>query len=69
MNLVERWFSALTTKKLQRGAHDSVAELAADINTWVDNWNTNPTPYIWTKTADEILDKLGRYCTAITQPT
>ncbi|MCP4102778.1 MAG: hypothetical protein GY750_15370 [Lentisphaerae bacterium] len=41
MNLVERWFSALTTKNLQRGAHNSVAELAADINTW----NTNPTPY------------------------
>lgn len=68
VNLVERWFSALTTKKLQRGAHDSVAELAADINAWVDNWNANPRPYVWTKTADEILDKLARYCTAITQP-
>jgi len=68
MNLVERWFSALTTKKLQRGVHDPVAELAADIEDWVDNWNENPNPYIWTKTADEILDKLARYCTAINQP-
>jgi transposase len=68
MNLVERWFSALTTKRLQRGVHDSVAELAADINAWVDQWNDNPTPFVWTKTADEILDKLARYCTALTQP-
>jgi transposase len=66
MNLVERWFSALTTKKLQRGAHDSVADLAADITNWVEQWNTNPTPFVWTKTADEILDRLGRYCAAIT---
>ena len=68
MNLVERWFSALTTKKLQRGVHDSVSELAADITNWVDHWNQDPNPYIWTKTADQILDKLARYCTAITQP-
>ena len=66
MNLVERWFSALTTKKLQRSAHDSVAALAADITNWVQQWNDNPTPFIWTKTADEILDKLARYCAAVT---
>jgi transposase len=66
MNLVERWFSALTTKKLQRSAHDSVADLAADITAWVKHWNDNPTPFVWTKTADEILDKLARYCAAVT---
>jgi transposase len=66
MNLVERWFSALTTKKLQRSAHDSVTELAADITTWVEVWNKNPTLFIWTKTADQILDRLARYCTTIT---
>jgi hypothetical protein len=66
MNLVERWFSALTTKKLQRSAHDSVSALAADITAWVETWNDNPTPFIWTKTADEILDKLARYCSAVT---
>ena len=66
MNLVERWFSALTTKKLQRSTHDSVAALAADITAWVEHWNHNPTPFVWTKTADEILNKLARYCTAIT---
>jgi len=67
MNLVERWFSALTTKKLQRSAHDSVAELAADITAWVDTWNDDPKPFVWTKTADEILDRLARYCTAVTE--
>ncbi len=66
MNLVERWFSALTTKKLQRSAHTSVKELAADITAWIDTWNENPHPYIWTKTADEILDRLAGYCPAVT---
>ena len=66
MNLVERWFSALTTKKLQRSAHSSVKELAADITAWVETWNDDPKPYVWTKTADEILDRLAGYCAAIT---
>lgn len=66
MNLVERWFSALTTKKLQRSAHDSVAALSADIVEWVDNWNDDPKPFVWHKTADEILERLGRYCADVT---
>lgn len=66
MNLVERWFSALTTKKLQRSAHRNVTELAADIRAWVEAWNENPTPFVWHKTADEILDRLGRYCADLT---
>jgi len=66
MNLVERWFSALTTKKLQRSAHDSVAALAADIVDWVDTWNEDPQPFIWHKTADEILERLACYCTDVT---
>lgn len=66
MNLVERWFSALTTTKLQRSAHRSVDELVADINAWVEQWNNNPKPFIWHKTADEILDRLAGFCTAVT---
>ncbi len=65
MNLVERWFSALTTKKLQRSAHRSVKELAADILSWADTWNDDPRPFVWTKTAKEILERLAGYCTAI----
>lgn len=67
MNLVERWFSALTTKKLQRSAHRDVKALAADITAWVENWNTDPKPFIWRKTADEILARLAGYCRAINQ--
>jgi transposase len=65
MNLVERWFSALTTKKLQRSAHTGVTALAADIRTWIDTWNENPKPFVWHKTADQILDRLARYCETI----
>jgi transposase/transposase-like protein len=67
MNLVERWFSALTTKKLQRSAHRSVKELAADIEAWVANWNENPTPFVWHKTAEQILERLAGYCEAINE--
>lgn len=65
MNLVERWFSALTTKKLQRSAHRSISELAADIRAWAAAWNENPTPFVWHKTAEQILERLAGYCTAI----
>lgn len=62
LNLVERWFAELTTKKLQRSAHRSVAALNADIRAWIKNWNEDPKPYVWTKTADEILDSIAHYC-------
>jgi transposase len=65
INLVERFFSELTARKLRRGAHRSVAELNADINDWIDHWNENPTPYVWVKTTEEILDSLATYCNKI----
>lgn len=65
LNLVERWFSELTTKKLRRGTHRSVRELNTDIRAWIDTWNENPRPYVWTKTADQILASITRYCTRI----
>ena len=49
INLVERWFSALTTKQLRRAAHDSVAQLAADLNKWIEHCNNNPKPFVWHK--------------------
>jgi transposase len=67
LNLVERWFAELTTKKLRRGTHRSVRALNADIRAWIDTWNTNPRPFVWTKTADEILDSIARYCTRINE--
>jgi transposase len=65
LNLVERWFGELTTKKLQRGTHRSVRALNADIRDWISTWNDNPRPYIWAKTADQILDSIARYCDRI----
>ena len=67
MNLVERWFSALTTKKLQRSAHRNVKELAADIEAWAATWNEDPKPFVWHKTAEQILERLAAYCTTINQ--
>jgi transposase len=69
MNLVERWFSALTTKKLKRSAHRSAKELAADIRAWVDTWNENPKPFVWHKTAEQILERLAGYCSALNATT
>jgi transposase len=65
LNLVERWFAELTTKKLRRGAHRSVAALNADIRAWIETWNDDPKPFVWTKTADQILDSISRYCQRI----
>jgi transposase len=67
INLVERWFSALTTKKLQRSAHRNVKALTADIRTWVETWNEDPKPFTWHKSADDILQRLAGYCTAVNQ--
>jgi transposase len=61
LNLVERWFAELTNRKLRRSAHRTVAELEADLTAWVDAWNDDPKPFVWTKTADEILDNLASY--------
>jgi transposase len=67
LNLVERWFAELTSKLLRRGAHRSVRDLNADIRAWIDTWNDNPRPFIWTKTADQILDSIARYCERINE--
>ncbi|WP_043265906.1 IS630 family transposase [Streptomyces sp. CT34] len=65
LNLVERWFGELTSKKLRRSVHRSVQALERDIRTWLADWNDNPRPFTWTKTADEILEKVTAYCKRI----
>jgi hypothetical protein len=65
LNLVERWFAELTTKWIKRGAHRSVRDLVASIRTWIANWNDEPKPYVWHRSADEILDGLAAYCQRI----
>ena len=62
LNQVERWFAELTRKQLQRGVHRSVAELEADIATFIEVHNEKPKPYKWVKSADEILAAVKRFC-------
>jgi transposase len=65
LNLVERWFAELTNRKLRRSAHRSVAALEADMAAWIEAWNNDPKPFVWTKTADEILATVAAYCQRI----
>jgi transposase len=65
INQVERWFGYLTAQKIRRGVHKSVQALEADIRAWIENWNQNPRPFAWTKTADEILESLAKYIAKI----
>jgi transposase len=65
INLVERWFGLLTEKQLRRGVHRSTVALEAAIRTYLIEYNRQPKPFHWRKTADEILEALGRYCTRI----
>ena len=60
INQVERFFALVTEDLLQRSHHNTVHQLEADIRGWIKDWNTHPKPFIWTKTADEILESLGR---------
>jgi len=61
LNLVERWFAALTMKQLRRGAHRSVSQLEAAIREFIDAHHADPKPFVWTKTADEILASIARF--------
>jgi len=65
LNLVERWFAELTNRWLRRGVHRSTKELVNAIRTWTTLWNEDPKPFVWHKTADEILDNLANYCQRI----
>ncbi|WP_225079778.1 IS630 family transposase [Streptomyces sp. CoT10] len=65
INQVERWFGFLADQKIRRGAHKNVQSLEADIRAWVKDWNADPKPFVWTKTAEEILESLARFCRRI----
>ena len=66
INQVERWFGYITDQLIRRGNHTSVQALEGDIRNWAKGWNENPKPFIWTKTAEQILESLGRLLTRIT---
>ena len=67
INQVERWFAELTRKQLQRGVHRSTTQLEADIRTFIEKHNENPKPFKWTKSADDILDAVKRFCLRVNQ--
>src|SRR6202043_1574628 len=58
LNMVERFFAEITRKRIRRGAFKSVAELESAISTYLENHNADPKPFIWTKSAGEILEKV-----------
>jgi transposase len=64
-NLIERWFKELTDRRLRRGAFTSVADLETAITDWAAHWNSDPKPFIWKATADEIIAKGRRGRTAL----
>ena len=62
INQVERWFAILTEKQLRRGTHRSTSELEDAIRLFVALHNQNPKPFVWIKTADQILASVRRFC-------
>jgi transposase len=62
INLVERWFATLTERQLRRGVHRSSRELEAALRQYVETYNQDHKPFAWTKTADEILEAVARFC-------
>ncbi|MBX3656790.1 MAG: IS630 family transposase, partial [Ramlibacter sp.] len=62
LNQVERFFALLTDKKIRRGVHRNVADLQADIAAFIDQHNADPKPFRWTKSADDILASIERFC-------
>src|SRR5262245_4310030 len=65
LNLVERWFGLITEKRIRRGAFKSTTELERAIRDYLETYNGDPKPFVWTKTADQILESLKRYCERI----
>ena len=65
INQVERWFGLLTDQLIRRGVHKSVAALEHDVREWINNWNKDPNPFVWTKTAEDILQSLAKYIAKI----
>lgn len=62
LNQVERWFALLTEKQIRRGVHRSIDDLKVDIETFIAAHNDDPKPFIWTKSADDILQTIARFC-------
>ena len=62
LNLVECWFALLSRRRLERGAFTSTGDLEAAILAYIAETNTNPKPFVWSKSADDILASVARFC-------
>jgi hypothetical protein len=69
INQVERFFANLTEKQIRRGVHRSTRQLEAAIKTYIENVNADPKPFKWTKSADDILASIKRFCLATLKTT
>ncbi len=67
INQVERFFALITDKQIRRGVHRSTQALEADIRAFIEVHNTDPKPFRWTKSADDILASIQRFCTRTQQ--
>ena len=67
LHLVERWLALLTEKQIRRGVHRSARELEAAIQGYLAIYNDHPKPFVWTKTADQILASVARFCNRISE--
>src|SRR5712691_8756670 len=65
---VERWFAELQRRCLDRGVFCSLDELTTALQDWIKIWNASARPFKWTKTADQIIDRICRYCSRISEP-
>jgi len=68
INQVERWFALLSEKQIRRGTHRSVPQLEQAIRLYLSIYNQNPQPFIWVKTADQILESIRRFCVRTSGP-
>jgi hypothetical protein len=66
-NLIERWFTELTDRRLRRGVFSSVTELIEAIIDWAGHWNHHPKPFVWRKTAEDVIEKVQRGPTTLSQ--
>ena len=65
INQVERWFATLTEKQIRRGTHRSTRQLEQAIRSYLDTYNADPRPFVWSKSADDILASIERFCLRI----
>ena len=68
INQVERWLAELQRRCLERGVFCSLDALTSALEEWIKLWNENAQPFKWTKTADQIIDRICRYCSRISGP-